>query len=813
MVVMKFGGTSVGSPEGLRTLKSHLAQRQGEQVVCVVSAFSGITNLLSECSITASEGGDYGQLFNQIEQRHLNLIGELLPARNQSDTIGKVKILLNNLEEIFHGVSLIKELSPKSSDLILSFGEILSAEIIVDFLNAEGIKAELGDSRSLILTDSTFTKAVVDFDATKKKVTAFFRSAADLVICPGFVAADSNGSTTTLGRGGSDYTAAILASTLKAGLLEIWTDVDGLMTADPRKVKSSYPIESVSYSEALELSHFGAKVIYPPTIQPVLNDGIPIKVRNTFNPEVQGTTISSNHQGNGRLVSGLSSIENIALVNFSGVGMIGVPKFAYRFFKALSEAQVNIIMITQASSEHSICVAIDVKGIQTAEAAIRQEFELELEKGTLNQLEVETDLAIVALVGDKMQEHVGISGRMFAALGENGVNIKAIAQGSSELNVTAVIDQRNLKKALNVLHESFFLSSYKRIHLFIIGVGNVGSILIDQISQQNEYLRENERIDIKLVGIANSKKMFFDETGVDWESWKDKLIDEGESMDSKVFANRIDELNLRNSVFVDNTANESIAGLYHQLLVNNISVVTPNKIACSSSYETYLQLKNATQEFNSTFLFETNVGAGLPIISTINSLIKSGDKIHRIEAVLSGSLNFIFNNFNSDTSFADIVQEAVDQGYAEPNPATDLSGLDVQRKLLILLREIGEQVELDDIENNSFVSEECLSAKTVEQFFELLRKEEETFQQLLASAEANECRLKYVASFNNGSASIGLQEVDPSHSFYHLDGKDNIVLIYTNRYNEQPLVIKGAGAGAQVTAAGIFADIISIANN
>lgn len=815
MKVLKFGGTSVGTPDNLRIVKSILASgKSSEKTVCVVSALGGVTNLLHECSEMASQGDEsYEDTLTQIEQRHLDTIKELLPVGGQSSTFSKFKILLNELEDLMKGVFLIRELSPKTLDRVLSYGETFSSNIIADYLQSEGMKVTLADARQLIITDSTFNNAIVDFPVTNKKIQDFVQKAKNLIICPGFVSGNLDGVTTTLGRGGSDYSAAIFASALDADSFEIWTDVNGMMTADPKQVASAHSIEKLSFQEAMELSHFGAKVIYPPTIQPVLDKKIPIKIKNTFDPEAAGTTISDEANGTRQFVKGLSSVKDIALLNLTGSGMIGIPKFSFRLFKALSEARVNVVIITQASSEHSICVGVDQKDVERSKQAIATEFQFELSIKKVDPLEVETGMAIVALVGDNMRDHVGIGGQMFSSLGENGISVKAIAQGSSERNITVVIEDKHLRKALNVLHESFFLSQKKTMNLFMIGIGNVGGTFINQIAKQQDYLLEIENVDLRIVGIANSRKMFFAEDGIDLKSWKDQLEKSGEPMQADAFVRQMEFMNMRNSVFVDNTADAGIAGLYHDVLRKSISVVTPNKIACASEYDKYLDLKNTAKEYKSKFLFETNVGAGLPVITTLGDLIKSGDKVKKIQAVLSGSLNFIFNTFKPGVSFAEVVKQAGDEGYTEPDPKIDLSGVDVMRKILILIRECGVPIELNEIESKSFIPQECMDTKTNDAFFASLEKHDAAFQKLVNDAEAKNCRLKFVASYDNGKASVGLQEIPKDHPFYVLEGKDNIVLFYTNRYVEQPLVIKGAGAGAEVTASGIFADVMRIAHS
>lgn len=814
MKVLKFGGTSVGTPENLRKVKDILASGQPEKTVCVVSALGGVTNMLHECSELAAAGDEsYESLLQKIEARHLDTIKDLMPVQDQSIAFGKIKIMLNELEDIMKGIFLIRELSPKTLDKVLSFGETFSSNIIVDYLNAEGLTTDLGDSKALIKTDNTHNNANVDFEVTNSNIVKYISSAANLVICPGFVSSNKEGVTTTLGRGGSDYTAAIFASALTADTFEIWTDVSGMMTSDPRQVAAASPIEKLSFQEALELSHFGAKVIYPPTIQPVLDKKIPIKIKNTFAPEDVGTTISEDANGTKQFVKGLSSVKDIALLNLTGSGMVGVPKFSFRLFKALSEAKVNVIIITQGSSEHSICVGIDKKDVEIAKEAVAEEFQLELSLRKIDPLEVEENMAIVALVGDRMREHVGIGGQMFSALGENGISIKAIAQGSSERNITVVLEDKHLKKALNVLHESFFLSQRKRMNLFMIGIGNVGGTFIEQVKAQYEYLDTHENVDLRIVGIANSRQMFFDEDGIDLNDWKGQLEKSGQAMDKDAFVQNMVDLNLRNSIFVDNTANYDIAGLYQNILTKSISVVTPNKIACASDHDTYLNLKATAREYKSKFYYETNVGAGLPVITTLGDLIKSGDKVTKIQAVLSGSLNFIFNTFKPGVKFVDVVRQAGVEGYTEPDPKIDLSGVDVMRKILILIRESGKRFELDDITSESFIPQECMDTNNNEEFYASLEKHDEVFQKLVKDAEAKGARLKVVATYDEGKASVGLEEIPSDHPFYVLEGKDNIVLFYTHRYVEQPLVIKGAGAGAEVTASGIFADVMRIANS
>ena len=628
---------------------------------------------------------------------------------------------------------------------------------------------------------------------------------------PGFIASTEEGIGTTLGRGGSDYTAAILAGALDASELEIWTDVNGMFTANPKIVKQAQPISTISYQEAMELSHFGAKVLYPPTIQPVFKKNIPIWIKNTFEPEAQGTFISNQDNSQTSPVKGISHIDNITLVTLEGSGMVGVAGVSKRLFEVLSHENINIIFITQASSEHSICIGILNNDANNAENAINKAFANEITQNKIDPCIVEKDLCIIALVGENMKNHQGLSGRMFSTLGKNNVNIRAIAQGASERNISAVINERDVKKALNTLHENFFEENTKQLNLFVMGVGNVGEKFIEQISQQKKFLKENLKINLRVVAVSNSRKMYFDEDGIPVKEWQ-SLLENGETADKEAFVAKVKALNLRNSIFVDITANQEVSETYEQYLKQNIAVVTCNKIACSSAYDNYKKLKNLSRQFNAPFLFETNVGAGLPIIDTLKHLIASGDKVNKIQAVLSGSLNFIFNNFDENNSFHDVVKEAGVQGFTEPDPKIDLSGVDVARKILILIRESGYQFDIEDIANRSFLPAECLATTNNEDFFKSLIKNAAHFENLLAEAKAKDCRLKYVATFENGKASVGLEFIPKESPFYNLEGKDNIVQFYTDRYVDQPLLIKGAGAGAAVTASGIFADVIRVGN-
>ncbi len=818
MQVLKFGGSSVKNAANINKVIEIVKEKsKTEKTIVVVSALAGITDLLLQCSNLAADADEsYKEKLQEAEQRHLSTVKELLPLTQQSSLLSLVKTLCNELEDICNGIFLLGELSERTKDRIVSYGEILSSQIIAARLLADTGNCVWKDSRELIVTDSHFGAATVDFAATDEKVNAYFTGTdAGVFMMPGFIAANAKGTNTTLGRGGSDYTAAIYAAALNASVLEIWTDVSGMMTADPRLVPNVRIIPEISYQEAMELSHFGAKVIYPPTIQPVRSKGIPTWIKNTFAPQDNGTVIrEETATANENSTRGISSINSIALLSLEGSGMVGIPGFSKRLFEALASKKINVILITQSSSEHSICVGIDLANADAAQRAIDEAFAYEIETKKVDPIIVEKDLAIVALVGDNMKSHPGISGKMFGNLGRNGVNVRAIAQGSSERNISAVISTHDVKKAINVLHEEFFETVYKEVNLFVAGVGNVGGKLLAQIQQQQKYLLEKLHLRINVVGIANSRHMYFNDGGIDLNSWKQQL-NFGEKMDMMQFVEAIKTKNLRNAVFADVTANETVAAIYNELLHKSIAVVACNKIACSSGYEYYTKLKKLSRQYNAPFLFETNVGASLPIIGTLNDLVSSGDNIKKMEAVLSGTLNFVFNNYDGKKSFASVVKQAQDEGYTEPDPRLDLSGKDVMRKIMILAREAGEVIEMEDITNHSFMPEACMIG-SVKDFYKSMEEHEAHFKKLFDEATAAGCKLKFVASYTpsiNGvqQATVGLQHIPPQHDFYHLYGKDNIVLFSTDRYVQQPLVIKGAGAGADVTASGVFADVIRAA--
>ncbi len=814
MKVLKFGGTSVGSSKNINSVINILENYgKTDAIVCVVSAVGGITDkLLSAGKQAQSKDRAFVDTFSGIKERHYTIIKELNPTNNKG-ILNYIDDRLSALHSLLEGIYLINELSPKTSDKLVSYGELLSSYIIAETMKNRGLSAERKNSHELIITNSNFTKAEVDYKITDKNIQDYFKSASQqITILPGFISKSKTGEQTTLGRGGSDFTAAIIAAALHVEQLEIWTDVSGMFTTNPKLVKQAYPIDKISYQEAMELSHFGAKVLYPPTVQPVLSLDIPIHIKNTLDPDAVGTIISNEDTKSLSPVKGISNISNIALLTLEGTGMVGIPGFSKRLFETLSQEKINVIMITQASSEHSICLGIDEKDAQAAKAAIDVVFENEIALGKIEPIIIENGLSIIALVGDNMKNHQGISGKMFSTLGRNNINIRAIAQGASEKNITAVIDEKDVKKALNTLHEQFFESKTKQLNVFITGVGNVGERLVEQIKQQNKYLKDHLKINIRVAGLSNSRTMIFDETGLNLKDWKTRLA-EGEKASLQGFFENTKALNLRNSIFVDVTANKDIADLYAQYLRQSIAIVACNKIACSSDYNNYKELKRLSLKYNAPFLFETNVGAGLPVIDTLNNLIASGDKVNSIQAVLSGSLNFVFNNFNDKTKFYDVVKQAGAEGYTEPDPRIDLSGVDVARKILILARESGIEMNLEDIDNTSFLSASGLKSDTVEDFYNTLIADEAHYQSLYASSKANHCQLKYVAKLDNGKASVSLQEIPEGHPFYNLEGSDNIVMFYTQRYPKQPMIIKGAGAGADVTASGLFADIIRIGND
>jgi aspartokinase/homoserine dehydrogenase 1 len=815
MKVLKFGGSSLATAERIQSVIEIVrpSWEDGSVKSIVVSAFGGITDMLIQASSAALSGkDDFEVLFTHIAQRHLDAVRSLVNLQRQSGILAQTKVMLNELEDVLHGVFLVRERTPRTMDFIMSFGERLSAYIIAEGLRDRGFPAEFLDARKVIRTDDHFGSAKVNFIETNRLITDAMSDKNKLYVVTGFIGSSESGETTTLGRSGSDYTAAICAGALAADSLEIWTDVDGMMTADPRKVKKAFTVKEMSYAEAMELSHFGAKVIFPATMQPVMARSIPIWIRNTFNPSFAGTCIHKDANGRALAIKGISSMGQISLLSVEGSGLLGVVGTSRRLFGVLGDEKINVILISQASSEHSICLAVEAKSAVRAKRAIENEFQYEIKGGEMDEVVVEDGLSIVAIVGEGMKHNPGTSGRMFNTLGKNGVNIHAIAQGSSELNISAVISEVDSSKALNALHEAFFLSDRKVVNLFLAGTGLIGKALLKMIGQQREKLSQVHALEINISGVANSRKMLFEQDGIQPLDAVTRLLDSDLVSSPSALAAKITELNLSNSVFVDCTSSEEVTDQYKSLLHANVSIVTPNKKANSGKQTRYEELRSEAQKRGIRFLYETNVGAGLPIINTLNDLILSGDRIIRIEAVLSGTLNFIFTSFNGDVPFSEIVQAAKERGYTEPDPRDDLNGMDVARKMLILARESGVKLEIDDVKVQNLVPEKLRSEKSIDAFMKGLRSFDGEFEALRRTAEAKKEKLRYMAVVEGSNVSAALTTVDDQHPFYMLSGSDNMIRITTERYNERPMVIRGPGAGAEVTAAGVFADIIRIAN-
>ena len=809
MKVMKFGGTSVGSVSSVLSVKK-IVEAVNEDVIVVVSALGGITDKLIKTSRMAAAGdASYEKEMKEIVNRHIEMVYTVIPAGHEREILlDQVNELLSELKDIFQGIYLIHDLSPKTSAAIVSYGERLSSIIVAALIDG----AKWFDSRTFIKTEKKHNKHILDSDLTTQLVREAFRELPKVSLVPGFISSDKQtGEVTNLGRGGSDYTASILAASLDADILEIWTDVDGFMTADPRVISTAYPITELSYVEAMELCNFGAKVVYPPTIYPVCHKNIPILIKNTFNPDAPGTIVKQEADHSSKPIKGISSINDTCLITMTGLGMVGVIGVNHRIFKTLAENGISVFLVSQASSENSTSIGVRNEDAMLACKVLNEEFAKEIEMGEISPMKAEGNLATVAIVGENMKHTPGIAGKLFGTLGRNGINVIACAQGASETNISFVVEGGSLRKTLNVIHDSFFLSEYQVLNLFICGIGTVGSSLIEQIHSQQEKLKQERGLKLKVVGIANGHHALFTRSGIDLSNYHAELEEEGIPSSPQVLHDEIIGMNIFNSVFVDCTASPAIAGLYKDFLSHNIAVVAANKIAASAEYDIYAELKYIARQRGVKFLFETNVGAGLPVINTINDLINSGDKILKIEAVVSGTLNYIFNTISADTPLSQTIRKAKEEGYSEPDPRIDLSGKDVIRKLVILAREAGYRLNQEDVEKQLFVPDKYFEG-SLDDFWKHIPELDADFEMRRQKLEAEDKRWRFVARWENGKATVALQEVGRSHPFYNLEGSNNIILLTTERYNEYPMLIQGYGAGAGVTAAGVFADIMSIAN-
>ena len=809
MKVMKFGGTSVGSVDSILKVKQ-IVEAAEEPVIVVVSALGGITDKLINTSQMAANGdAEYEKEYREIVNRHIEMVYTVIPAgEGRTVLLDKVNELLSELKDIFQGIYLIKDLSSKTSATIVSYGERLSSIIAATLIKG----AVWYDSRNFIKTEKKHAKHILDSELTTSLVKETFDEIPQVALVPGFISTDKNsGEVTNLGRGGSDYTAAIIAASLNAASLEIWTDVDGFMTADPRVISTAYTINELSYVEAMELCNFGAKVVYPPTIYPVCHKNIPILIKNTFNPEAPGTIIKQEVDSGSKAIKGISSINDTTLITVTGLGMVGVIGVNFRIFKALAQNGISVFMVSQASSENSTSIGVRNQDAALACEVLNEEFAKEIEMGEISPVVAEMNLATIAIVGENMKHTPGIAGKLFGTLGRNGISVIACAQGASETNISFVVEAKSLRKSLNVIHDSFFLSEYQVLNLFICGTGTVGGSLIEQIRCQQQKLMQERGLKLKVVGIADGHRALFTRAGIDLASYREEMEEKGIPSSAAVLHDEIIGMNIFNSVFVDCTASAEVASLYKEFLMHNISVVAANKIAASSDYSIYSELKQIARRRGVKFLFETNVGAGLPIINTINDLINSGDKILKIEAVLSGTLNYIFNKISADVPFSQTIKMAQEERYSEPDPRIDLSGKDVIRKLVILAREAGYKLEQTDVEKHLFVPSDFFEGP-LEEFWKKVPSLDADFEARRRKLESENKRWRFVAKLENGKGSVSLQEVDSKHPFYGLEGSNNIILLTTERYKEYPMMIQGYGAGSSVTAAGVFVDIMSIAN-
>ncbi|HET7361000.1 MAG TPA: bifunctional aspartate kinase/homoserine dehydrogenase I [Salinimicrobium sp.] len=817
MKILKFGGTSVGSAESIKQLLKIVAKEKENSKsnpVVVLSAMGGVTNTLTEMAQRAANGKDYSHLIAEVENKHFSVVRELLPSKAQNPVLSHLKICFNELEDLLQAVAQLRELSLQTKDKILATGEICSTFMVSHIAAQELSEAKFVNGSDYIKTDATFGTAKVDFKTTQILIKDFYHSNPDeLLFVTGFIASNVQGQLTTLGRGGSDYTAAVWGAALNAEEIQIWTDVNGMMTADPRMVKKAFSLKELSYIEAMELSYFGAKVIYPPTMTQAFLKKIPIVIKNTFQPEFEGTAIKSDIQVSNLPIKGISTIDNISIINLTGSGMVGKTGFSGRLFSLLSREQINVVLITQSSSEHSISFAVKPSDSVRAIALIKSEFELELEAKKLQLPEAENHLSVMAIVGENMKRTPGMSGRLFNALGRNGINVRAIAQGSSEFNISVIIAKKDLSKAVNAVHDAFFTDLKRTLNIFCLGTGNIGKTLFKQLREQMPFLAANNDLQVRVAGISNTRKMLFDPEGIPLEKWEEQLNEHGGPADLSGFVSKMKALNLPNCVFVDNTASEDPIGYYQGIFESSISVVTCNKKGNSAAFSQYNSFKSTARKYGVDFYYETNVGAGLPIIRVLRELMMSGDKVARIEAILSGSISYIFNNFNGNKDFSEIVREAQELGFTEPDPREDLNGKDFMRKMLILARESGYPLEDSEIKIENIQPEPCLNAKSVDEFYTELKANAGYFERLKSEATESGKVLRYIGILEDGRVEISLQMVDAEHPFYMLTGSDNIISFTTDRYKDNPMVIKGPGAGAEVTAAGVFADIINVGTN
>ncbi len=813
MQIIKFGGSSVGSAIRILAVKDIIKDKLSQDPLClvVVSALSGTTDLLKKSAEFAVQKKGFSEFVEEIKNKHFNCIADL--GIDNPALILRIQEEINNLNEKLVSISLLQDLTNKTLDQLLCLGEIFSSEIVASLLTKFDMPAEAINAREIIKTDNSYSCGIVDFKLSNELIIKRFEAETGVKVITGFVAESAEGNLITLGRGGSDYTASIIGAALNAKVIEIWTDVDGMYTANPATVSKAFPQAHLTFAEAMELSHFGAKVIYPPSIQPAMIKNIPILIKNSFNPSALGTEISNNKQASRQSICGITSIGQTSLLRLEGSGLVGVSGTASRLFATLATSKINVILITQASSEHTICFAVQPDQAFRAKETVDQEFALEIQSNLINPLVIDRDLSIISIVGENMRTVPGTAGKMFNALGNNGININAIAQGSSEINISAVIAQKDEDKALKVLHEEFFFPDHKTVNAFLIGTGLIGEELIKQIKNHSDTLATEHGHQVRVIGLANSRKMILAEAGIKPTELSLELLLAGQDSNLDEIRKFIVSCNLPNSLIVDCTASDEIASHYQSFLESKISVVTPNKKAQSTDYLQYLELQRVAAKRGASFIYETSVGAGLPVISSLKDLIKSGDQIQRIEAVLSGTLSFIFNSFDGSKSFSAVVLDAQKAGFTEPDPRDDLNGLDVARKILILARECGANLNLKDVVIENLVPENCRATNSTAEFFQLLQESDSYFLDKLSTAQKRNCKLCYIASFADGQAKVELKEVDQDHPFYNLSGSDNIISFTSDRYKLRPLVVKGPGAGAAVTAAGVFADIIRLAGH